>query len=160
MPEPRRWDPLRLNFGTPDVNEAPEAVVGRDEDVRAFWDAVRAGSIRLLSERRMGKTWLLKLALARSPEKLECRRRVRPSRRVHGSMPGIWPGTIAHENPIGEVMIRFSTSIARFDSRNGQFLEAPRDGGGTAQPVVSEISAGREIEEGSGPQTDYGVIRR
>lgn len=59
--------PLKLCFGTPSIKEAPAAVMGRDEDVSVFWESVQEGSIRLLSERRMGKTWLLKLALARIP---------------------------------------------------------------------------------------------
>ncbi len=62
-----QWKPIQLHFGTPSPDEAKDAVIGREEDARQFWENVSSGSLRLLSERRMGKTWLLKLALAKIP---------------------------------------------------------------------------------------------
>lgn len=59
--------PRTLLFSTPDVASANETVVGRDGLSDSLWEALEASSIRLLAERRMGKTWLLKLAMARKP---------------------------------------------------------------------------------------------
>ena len=63
----KEFQPMRLGFNTPDVADAPGLVVGRDRLAEDLWEGLSQGSLRLLSERRMGKTWLLKLALARAP---------------------------------------------------------------------------------------------
>jgi hypothetical protein len=62
------YKPLRITFGTPGVAEAVEQVVGRSALAAELWRALEGGSVRLLSERRMGKTWLLRLAIARKPD--------------------------------------------------------------------------------------------
>lgn len=62
------FPPMRLSFSTPGVAEAQRVVVARDELADSIWANLEGASLRLLSERRMGKTWLLKLALARAPE--------------------------------------------------------------------------------------------
>lgn len=59
---------LSVSFKTPNVDSAPDMVIGRTELVHSLWRKVHAGSIRLLSERRMGKTWVLKLSIAMKPE--------------------------------------------------------------------------------------------
>ena len=67
-PHAKEFTPMRLCFSTPGVVDAPTVVVGRDELADSLWANLKGASLRLLSERRMGKTWLLKLALARKPE--------------------------------------------------------------------------------------------
>jgi hypothetical protein len=67
-PVGRTFKPLRLGFSTPNVADAPKLVVGRDGLADSLWKDLSQGSLRLLAERRMGKTWLLKLALARKPK--------------------------------------------------------------------------------------------
>lgn len=62
-----QYEPRRLSFVTPGVRDAPRVVVGRAELVDALWTDLDGASLRLLSERRMGKTWLLALARARAP---------------------------------------------------------------------------------------------
>jgi len=62
------YRPLRITFGTPGIDMASEQVVGRDALAAEMWRAVEEGSVRLLSERRMGKTWLLRLAIAKKPD--------------------------------------------------------------------------------------------
>ena len=64
----KAYVPMRLSFVTPSVPDAPEVVVGRDELTNALWADLAGSSARLLSERRMGKTWLLMLARARAPQ--------------------------------------------------------------------------------------------
>jgi len=59
---------LTITMGTPSIEAAPDLVMGREEDQRRLWKNLEAGSLRLLSERRMGKTWLLRLAIARKPD--------------------------------------------------------------------------------------------
>jgi len=50
------------------VHEADQFVMGRDQLVEDLWQHLRRSSLRVLAERRMGKTWSLKLALARTPD--------------------------------------------------------------------------------------------
>ena len=66
--ENREYVELKVRFGMPDGNLADESIVGRDGLVDSLWKKAEAGSLRLLSERRMGKTWLLKLAVGRRPD--------------------------------------------------------------------------------------------
>ena len=63
--ENREYVELKVRFGIPDGNLADESIVGRDDLVASLWRKAEAGSLRLLSERRMGKTWLLKLEVVR-----------------------------------------------------------------------------------------------
>ncbi len=62
------FPPMKLSFATPSVAEARQVVVARDNLADSIWSNLQGASLRLLAERRMGKTWLLKLALARAPE--------------------------------------------------------------------------------------------
>src|SRR2546422_9352168 len=62
------YRPLMITFGTPSIEAATELVVGRDRTSEQLWKSIAAGSVRLLSERRMGKTWLLRLAIATKPD--------------------------------------------------------------------------------------------
>jgi hypothetical protein len=62
------YKPLSITFGTPGVDVASEQVIGRDSLADSMWQTLEGSSIRLLSERRMGKTWLLRLAVARKPD--------------------------------------------------------------------------------------------
>jgi len=64
----KAYEPMRLLFSTPAVADAPRVVVGRDGLVADLWANLDGASLRLLSERRMGKTWVLMLALARCPQ--------------------------------------------------------------------------------------------
>lgn len=52
------------------VNEknAERYVIGRDNDVKNLWNTLKSGSVRVLAERRMGKTWMLHLAIAKKPD--------------------------------------------------------------------------------------------
>ncbi|MEW6379467.1 MAG: hypothetical protein AB1611_07650 [bacterium] len=59
---------MRILIGMPEVAEAPEVVIGRSPLVDRLWRQLEAGSLRLLAERRMGKTWVLTLARAKTPE--------------------------------------------------------------------------------------------
>lgn len=60
--------PMQPHNGAVSIDAAPELVIGRDKNVKQLWNVLESGSVRLLSERRMGKTWLLTLAMARTPE--------------------------------------------------------------------------------------------
>ena len=62
------FKPLRVQIGAVDERSAPDLVIGRTELVEALWRQLRAGSVRLLSERRMGKTWVIHLAMASRPD--------------------------------------------------------------------------------------------
>ena len=62
------YEPMKTTFGTPGVDTAREQVVGREALVVDVWRILEGSSIRLLSERRMGKTWLLRLAVAMKPD--------------------------------------------------------------------------------------------
>ena len=62
------FTPITVRFGTPNIETAKEHVFGREELANQLWKDLSAGSVRLLSERRMGKTWLLMLAMATRPE--------------------------------------------------------------------------------------------
>ena len=59
---------LRVQFGSIDEVAAIDTVVGRGQLVESLWRQIKSSSTRLLSERRMGKTWLLKLAIAQKPD--------------------------------------------------------------------------------------------
>lgn len=59
---------IRIQFGTPSIETAKDVVFGREELAEKLWGSLSEGSVRLLSERRMGKTWLLMLAMATKPE--------------------------------------------------------------------------------------------
>jgi hypothetical protein len=59
---------MSITFGTPGVDTAKEQVIGRGTLVEEMWRVLDGSSIRLLSERRMGKTWLLRLAVASKPD--------------------------------------------------------------------------------------------
>ena len=60
--------PMKLHLGSIDSNSAKRVVVGRKGLVQKLWQGIERGSLRLLSERRMGKTWFLHLAIAERPE--------------------------------------------------------------------------------------------
>jgi len=59
---------MRVLIGMLDVSKASEVVIGRLQLVESLWRQLESGSLRLLSERRMGKTWALTLARAKTPE--------------------------------------------------------------------------------------------
>jgi hypothetical protein len=58
---------MRVLIGMPEVSKASEVVIGRSLLVDSLWRQLESGSLRLLSERRMGKTWTLTLARAKAP---------------------------------------------------------------------------------------------
>jgi len=58
---------MRVLMGNPDITDAPRVVIGRTQLVDALWRKLMSGSLCLLSERRMGKTWVLILAQAKRP---------------------------------------------------------------------------------------------
>ncbi len=62
------YKPTKLKFGNPSVGEASEFVFGREKLAQLLWRRLESGSLRILSERRMGKTWLIQLARAIAPE--------------------------------------------------------------------------------------------
>jgi len=64
--------PFQVQFGTLSMEEAPRRVIGREELVEKLWRDLEGKSIRLMSERRMGKTWILLLARALQPEGAVC----------------------------------------------------------------------------------------
>jgi len=66
--QPKAFKGLLVRTGATDVSEARNVVIGRTVQVKKLWKEVYAGSIILLSERRMGKTWMLKLAIALKPK--------------------------------------------------------------------------------------------
>jgi len=68
MTDTKKYKPLKIRFANIDEKNSAKFVIGRDGCVSALWNDIRSGSVRVLSERRMGKTWLLQLALARKPE--------------------------------------------------------------------------------------------
>lgn len=59
--------PIQVRIASVSHANAQELVVGRDALVDRLWNDLQDGSIQVLSERRMGKTWLLHLAQARQP---------------------------------------------------------------------------------------------
>lgn len=63
-----QFKPLRRSLGAISIETATQSVIGRDELSSKLWRAIDGQSVRLLSERRMGKTWLLKLAIALKPD--------------------------------------------------------------------------------------------
>ncbi|MBN1900586.1 hypothetical protein JW926_04585 [Candidatus Sumerlaeota bacterium] len=68
MSASEKYIPVEARFASVDESNAETFVIGRDQCVKSFWDTLKSGSIRVLAERRMGKTWVLHLALARKPE--------------------------------------------------------------------------------------------
>lgn len=60
--------PLRVKLGPIGATEAPEFAIGRQDLVQDLWKSLKSNGIRLLAERRMGKTWLLHLAIACKPD--------------------------------------------------------------------------------------------
>ena len=66
--QPNSYKKLLVSFKTPSIDSAPDIVIGRTKIVESLWRRVESGSIRLLSERRMGKTWVLMLAIALKPQ--------------------------------------------------------------------------------------------
>ena len=59
---------ITITFGTPSAETAKDMVFGRENLAEKLWGCLREGSVRLLSERRMGKTWLLMLTIASHPD--------------------------------------------------------------------------------------------
>ncbi len=62
-----QFTPMQVQISSVDSANAQEMVVGRDILVDQLWDELRRSSLQVLSERRMGKTWVLHLAQAREP---------------------------------------------------------------------------------------------
>ncbi len=50
----------------------PDETVGRERLAMAFWESLDLTSLRIENERRLGKTAVMKLMVARSPEKTYC----------------------------------------------------------------------------------------
>lgn len=63
-----RYQPMKVRVGSVDRTNAQQAVFGRDALADRLWHELRRMSLQVLSERRMGKTWLLHLAQARQPD--------------------------------------------------------------------------------------------
>lgn len=63
-----QFQPIQPRLGAVDQTNAKEFVFGRSHLVDTLWRRLEAGSLRLVAERRMGKTWVLHLALANAPE--------------------------------------------------------------------------------------------
>ena len=64
----KKFISIPLGRGTVNITTAPNLVIGRKEFVNRFWKMTRAGgNIHVLSERRMGKTWAIWLAIAKKP---------------------------------------------------------------------------------------------
>ena len=64
----KRFKPIALTSGSVNATTAPNLVIGRKEFVNRFWKTTKAGgNIHVLSERRMGKTWAMWLAIAKKP---------------------------------------------------------------------------------------------
>lgn len=63
-----KFKSIPLRTGSVNETTAPYSVIGRKDFVKRFWKMTRAGSnIHVLSERRMGKTWAMWLAIAKKP---------------------------------------------------------------------------------------------
>lgn len=62
------FTPMSLKLGAVGVDEAVATVFGRSKVVGKLWNEIRSGSLRVLAERRMGKTWVLMRALAECPD--------------------------------------------------------------------------------------------
>lgn len=62
------FKPMKVQIGPVDENNAKDLVVGRTKLVESLWGRLESRSILLLGERRMGKTWVLQLALAICPD--------------------------------------------------------------------------------------------
>jgi len=58
---------MLVKIGSVNAKSAQALVVGRDALVDQFWRELSRTSLQVLSERRMGKTWVLHLAQARQP---------------------------------------------------------------------------------------------
>lgn len=64
----KRFKPIPLATGSIDAATAPLLVIGRNNFVNRFWKKTKTGSnLHILSERRMGKTWAIWLAIAKKP---------------------------------------------------------------------------------------------
>ncbi|MCH8069640.1 MAG: hypothetical protein IID16_10290 [Candidatus Marinimicrobia bacterium] len=64
----KRFKPIPLATGSVNATNAPFLVIGRNDFVSRFWKKTKAGSnLHILSERRMGKTWAIWLAIAKKP---------------------------------------------------------------------------------------------
>ncbi len=61
------FKPMKVQFGPVGEGTASELVVGRTGLVEELWRQLDTRSLRLLAERRMGKTWVLRLALSQPP---------------------------------------------------------------------------------------------
>ena len=59
---------IQVKIGTVNAKSAEQEVIGRDGLVDSFWRETKQSSLRVLAERRMGKTWVLHLAISRRPE--------------------------------------------------------------------------------------------
>ncbi len=66
------FKPCRINRGSVSPESAAGVVIGRDQLVERLWRDLRQTSVRVLSERRIGKTWALRLAEGRAPEWASC----------------------------------------------------------------------------------------
>ena len=53
--------------GSVSIEDAPQRVRGRTKLVERLWEKLETTSVSLLAERRMGKTWVLQLAMALRP---------------------------------------------------------------------------------------------
>ncbi len=53
--------------GSVSIEDAPKRVRGRDKLVESLWEKLETTGVSLLAERRMGKTWVLQLAMALRP---------------------------------------------------------------------------------------------
>ena len=64
----KSFKPIPLATGSVNATNAPYLVIGRKDFVNRFWKKTKAGSnLHILSERRMGKTWAMWLAIAKKP---------------------------------------------------------------------------------------------
>ena len=63
-----KFKSIPLRTGSVNETTAPHAGIGRMDFVKRFWRMTKAGgNIHVLSERRMGKTWAMWLAIAKKP---------------------------------------------------------------------------------------------
>ena len=62
------FKPLTLFFSVPNVENAKDVVHGRDFLVNKLWKKLESSSVKLISERRIGKTCVMKLAIALKPD--------------------------------------------------------------------------------------------
>ena len=62
------YKPIKPRIASVSEQNAPKFVIGRDQCVKSLWEDLESSSLRLLAERRMGKTWIIRLALAKKPD--------------------------------------------------------------------------------------------